>query len=263
MGWVYREQATSSKAGTYRMTLIGYRFSYTLLLNVEGTDTQLTICFMAKPQRLLLEGAVLAAQYCSVNGIACSLAKQLATSCCASTSRSVPKAHSQLSCHPGFVGNGVCRAFLKAPPMLLFDEATSSLDRQAHVMQCCKLDYSACSVHKLAKGVKHSLGRRKRKNHKGSENTPRHHNFTSKTLAHLCKSLDTSVQNFQERLLSSLSYLGRTSIFVAHRLSTAAQCDQIVVLDKGRVVETGSHVELLQRGGRYAELWWKQASGTH
>ena len=48
---------------------------------------------------------------------------------------------------------------------------------------------------------------------------------------------------------------GRTAIFVAHRLSTAAACDKIVVLDAGRVVETGSHAELLAAGGRYAELW--------
>lgn len=53
---------------------------------------------------------------------------------------------------------------------------------------------------------------------------------------------------------------GRTCIFVAHRLSTAAQCNQIVVLDEGRVVEAGSHSELLAAGGRYAELWSKQAS---
>ncbi|KXZ51537.1 hypothetical protein GPECTOR_12g500 [Gonium pectorale] len=53
---------------------------------------------------------------------------------------------------------------------------------------------------------------------------------------------------------------GRTSIFVAHRLSTAAQCDQIVVLDEGRVVESGTHAELLAKGGRYADLWARQAN---
>lgn len=53
---------------------------------------------------------------------------------------------------------------------------------------------------------------------------------------------------------------GRTSLFVAHRLSTAAQCDQIVVLDGGRVVERGTHQELLSEGGLYAKLWAKQAT---
>ncbi|GIL71461.1 hypothetical protein Vretifemale_2014 [Volvox reticuliferus] len=66
----------------------------------------------------------------------------------------------------------------------------------------------------------------------------------------------------ETEILEALRLLaqGRTSIFVAHRLSTAAQCDQIVVLDDGRVVESGSHAELLARGGRYADLWSRQAN---
>lgn len=51
---------------------------------------------------------------------------------------------------------------------------------------------------------------------------------------------------------------GRTCIVVAHRLSTAAQCDQIVVLEGGRAIENGSHAELLAAGGKYAELWVRQ-----
>lgn len=56
----------------------------------------------------------------------------------------------------------------------------------------------------------------------------------------------------EKEVLEALSKLaaGRTSIFVAHRLSTAAQCDQIVVLEDGRVAEAGSHAELLETGGR-------------
>ena len=48
---------------------------------------------------------------------------------------------------------------------------------------------------------------------------------------------------------------GRTAIFIAHRLSTAMQCDQIVVLQDGRAVEAGTHDELLARGGAYAAMW--------
>jgi ATP-binding cassette, subfamily B, bacterial len=54
---------------------------------------------------------------------------------------------------------------------------------------------------------------------------------------------------------------GRTAIAVAHRLSTVAGMDRLIVLDRGRVVEEGSHVELLARGGGYAQLWRRQSGG--
>jgi ATP-binding cassette subfamily B protein len=44
-------------------------------------------------------------------------------------------------------------------------------------------------------------------------------------------------------------------VLVAHRLATAARADRIVVLAGGRIVEQGSHAELLERGGRYAAFW--------
>lgn len=47
----------------------------------------------------------------------------------------------------------------------------------------------------------------------------------------------------------------RTTLVVAHRLTTAARADRVVVMDRGRVIEDGTHTELLARGGRYAELW--------
>lgn len=49
-------------------------------------------------------------------------------------------------------------------------------------------------------------------------------------------------------------------ITIAHRLSTVADADRIVVLEDGRIVEEGTHADLLAREGRYAGLWARQAS---
>jgi ATP-binding cassette subfamily B protein len=54
---------------------------------------------------------------------------------------------------------------------------------------------------------------------------------------------------------------GRTAIVIAHRLSTIQKMDRILVLDNGKVIEEGSHQELLARGGTYAKLWAHQSGG--
>jgi subfamily B ATP-binding cassette protein MsbA len=56
-----------------------------------------------------------------------------------------------------------------------------------------------------------------------------------------------------ERLLE-----GRTTLIIAHRLSTVRRADRLIVLDRGRIVEEGSHNELLDHRGLYARLYSKQ-----
>lgn len=56
-------------------------------------------------------------------------------------------------------------------------------------------------------------------------------------------------------------YRGRTVILISHRLSNVRSADRICVIDRGRLVEQGSHAELMDRGGLYAELFRLQASG--
>jgi len=51
----------------------------------------------------------------------------------------------------------------------------------------------------------------------------------------------------------------RTTLVIAHRLSTVRHADRIVVMDHGRIAQQGNHEDLLQRGGAYADLWRVQA----
>ena len=72
--------------------------------------------------------------------------------------------------------------------------------------------------------------------------------------------LDSESERHVQAALEALMK-GRTTLVIAHRLSTVENADRIVVLDKGRIVEEGSHRELLARGGTYAKLYQIQFSG--
>ncbi len=72
--------------------------------------------------------------------------------------------------------------------------------------------------------------------------------------------LDSEVEAaIQEEMTALMA--GKTTIAIAHRLSTIAQMDRLVVMDKGQIVEDGTHAELLARGGIYADLWNRQSGG--
>jgi ATP-binding cassette subfamily B multidrug efflux pump len=72
--------------------------------------------------------------------------------------------------------------------------------------------------------------------------------------------LDSAVEAAIQASLGALM-AGKTVIAIAHRLSTIAQMDRLIVLDRGRIVEQGTHGELLRRGGHYAALWRRQSGG--
>jgi ATP-binding cassette subfamily B protein len=92
----------------------------------------------------------------------------------------------------------IARAILKDAPILVLDEATSSLDSESEAL-------------------------------------------------------------IQEALWSLLA--GRTAVVIAHRLSTVRRMDRLIVLERGRIAEDGTHDQLLQRGGIYASLWAQQSGG--
>ena len=72
--------------------------------------------------------------------------------------------------------------------------------------------------------------------------------------------LDSEVEAEIQAQLSTLME-GKTVIAIAHRLSTIAALDRLIVLDRGRIVDMGSHEELVRRGGLYARLWARQSGG--
>jgi len=75
--------------------------------------------------------------------------------------------------------------------------------------------------------------------------------------AHLDSESEQLVQEAFDHALE-----GRTAIVIAHRLSTVRHAQNIIVLDQGRIVQQGTHNELLKSGGLYADLYQRQFAGT-
>ena len=68
--------------------------------------------------------------------------------------------------------------------------------------------------------------------------------------------VEVAIQESLDKMMEN-----KTVIAIAHRLSTIAAMDRLIVLDKGQIVEQGSHAELLARNGLYAKLWNHQSGG--
>ena len=74
-------------------------------------------------------------------------------------------------------------------------------------------------------------------------------------------SVDTRTErNIQDAMVRLMQ--NRTSLIIAHRLSTIQDADMIVVMDKGRIIERGTHRELLAKGGNYYQLYMTQFAGN-
>jgi ATP-binding cassette subfamily B protein len=73
-------------------------------------------------------------------------------------------------------------------------------------------------------------------------------------------SLDSISEKYIQEQLTQLME-GKTTLAIAHRISTIKQMDRIIVMDKGQIIEDGSHTQLLKKKGAYAKLWKHQSSG--
>ena len=73
--------------------------------------------------------------------------------------------------------------------------------------------------------------------------------------------LDSTTEKEIQKNLQTISQ-NRTTLVIAHRLSTAADADEILVLEKGKITERGTHDQLLTLQGKYAEMWNKQKTAV-
>ena len=71
-------------------------------------------------------------------------------------------------------------------------------------------------------------------------------------------SLDTLAEKYVKQVIKQLASEGKTIVIIAHRLSTVHDADTIATLSHGKIVEMGTHVELLAKGGVYSRLWNEQ-----
>ena len=84
----------------------------------------------------------------------------------------------------------------------------------------------------------------------------------SHTLDEATSALDSATEQAVQEALDEASQ-GRTTLMVAHRLSTVKSADEILVLEAGQVIERGDHATLLSKHGKYADMWERQARSAN
>jgi ATP-binding cassette, subfamily C, bacteriocin exporter len=71
-------------------------------------------------------------------------------------------------------------------------------------------------------------------------------------------SLDSASEQFVQNTMLNFKDQGKTVLLIAHRLSTVVLADKIIILEKGKLIEEGTHTELLAQNGHYKAMWQKQ-----
>jgi ATP-binding cassette subfamily B protein len=71
-------------------------------------------------------------------------------------------------------------------------------------------------------------------------------------------SLDSHSEHIVQKAISEFNMQGKTVIIIAHRLSTVMTADKIVILEKGKLIEEGTHADLYKEGTLYYNMWQKQ-----
>lgn len=126
---------------------------------------------------------------------------------------------------------GVARCIIRSPILVLLDEASSALVRDAQLN-------TWCSITAKMRTVLLTL----------------HFWFSTEQDSETEREMQASLREVCR---------GRTTIAVAHRLSTVMMADELIVLDEGKIVERGTHSELLALSGKYSAMWAAQTDAEY